>query len=151
MVITHVEAIFHATVLFSKILVGVDGSPSAEKALKYAIDLANTYHGKLMIVHVILRRFYAVAPSEAGVLSTTVYVKEVEEEGKEIISRAESLVRAAGIDFECKVLQGVPAEEIVKTAQSEKVDLIVLGSRGLDEVRASLLGSVSDKVTIPNA
>jgi nucleotide-binding universal stress UspA family protein len=133
--------------MFSKILVGADGSPFAEKALKYAVDLARTYQAKLIVIHVVVRRFYAVAPSEAGVLATTVYVKEVEEEGKQIISNAESYLKSQGIPYECNLLHGVPAEEIVKAAQSEQVDLIVLGSRGLTEVRAFLLGSVSDKVS----
>ena len=133
--------------MFSNILVGIDGSPFADKALKYAVNLAKTYRAKLIVIHVVVRRFYAVAPSEAGVLATTIYVKEVEAEGKEIISKAESYVKAEGIAHECKLLHGVPAEEILKSAQSERVDLIVLGSRGLTEVRAFLLGSVSDKVS----
>ncbi len=133
--------------MFSRILVAVDGSAFAEKALKHAVDLTKKYGAKLIILHVILRRFYAVTPSEAGVLATTVFVKEMEAEGKEIINKAEAYAKGEGIDYECKLLQGVPAEEIVRTAQSEKVDLIVMGSRGLTEVRAFLLGSVSDKVS----
>ena len=138
---------FHPTVMFSKILVGVDGSAFSEKSLKSAVDLAKTYHGRLIILHVLLRRFYAVTPSEAGVLATTVFVKEIEAEGKEIMEKAESFVKGEGVDYECKVVQGVPAEEIIRVAKSEKVDLIVIGSRGLTEVRAFLLGSVSDKVS----
>ena len=133
--------------MFSKVLIAVDGSPSAEKALECALDLAKKYGSKLVIVHVVLRRFYAVAPSEAGVLATTVFVKELEAEGGEIMNRAESLAKSAGVEYEGRLLQGVPADEIVRIAQSEKVDLIVLGSRGLTEVRAFLLGSVSDKVS----
>ncbi len=133
--------------MFSRILVAVDGSPFSERALKCAVDLAKKYTAKLIIVHVVLRRFYAVTPSEAGVLATTVFVKEMEAEGKEIISKAETYAKTQGADYECRLLQGVPAEEIVKTSRSENVDLIVIGSRGLTEVRAFLLGSVSDKVS----
>ncbi len=133
--------------MFSRILVAVDGSPFSERALECAVDLAKKYTSKLIIVHVVLRRFYAVTPSEAGVLATTVFVKEMEAEGKEIISKAEAYAKNEGADYECRLLQGVPAEEIIKTARSENVDLIVMGSRGLTEVRAFLLGSVSDKVS----
>jgi nucleotide-binding universal stress UspA family protein len=134
-------------VMFSRILVAVDGSPFAERALKCAVDLAKKYGAKLIIAHVILRRFYAVTPSEAGVLATTVFVKEMETEGKEIMGKADAYAKLEGADYECRLLQGVPAEEIMKTALSEKVDLIVIGSRGLTEVHAFLLGSVSDKVS----
>lgn len=133
--------------MFSRILVAVDGSPFAERALAQAVDLSKKYEAKLVIVHVVLRRFYAVTPSEAGVLATTVFVKEMESEGKKIIAKAEEVVKAAGVEYECKLVQGVPADEIVRLAQTEKIDLIVMGSRGLTEVRAFLLGSVSDKVT----
>jgi len=134
-------------IMFSRILVAVDGSPFAERALAQAVDLSKKYDAQLLVVHVVLRRFYAVTPSEAGVLATTVFVKEMESEGKKIISKSEEFVKASGVAYKCKLLQGVPADEIVRLAQTEKVDLIVLGSRGLTEVRAFLLGSVSDKVT----
>jgi nucleotide-binding universal stress UspA family protein len=133
--------------MFSRILVAVDGSPASERALKCAVDLGKKLEAKLIIVHVILRRFYAVTPSEAGVLATTVFVRELEAEAREIISRAEAYAKGEGADYQCKLLQGVPGDEIVKTAQSENADLIVIGSRGLTEVRAFLLGSVSDRVS----
>lgn len=132
--------------MFSKILVAVDGSQCAEKALKSAVDLAKKYNAKLILIHVVLRQL-AVAPSQAGVIATSVFVKEMEVEGKEIITKAEAFVKTEGVECACKMIQGVPAEEIVKTARDEGVDLIVMGSRGLTEVRAFLLGSVSDKVS----
>jgi len=127
--------------------VAVDGSQCAEKALKSAVDLAKKYNAKLILMHVVLRQFYAVAPSQAGVIATSVFVKEMEAEGKEIITKAEAFAKTEGVEYACKMIQGVPAEEIVKTARDEGVDLIVMGSRGLTEVRAFLLGSVSDKVS----
>ena len=133
--------------MFSRILVAVDGSPYAERALKYAIDLTKKYGAKLIIAHVIMRRFYAVTPSEAGVLATTTFVKEMQAEGKAIIDKAENVAKVEGVNYESKLVRGVPVEEIVKISGSEKADLIVIGSRGLTEVRAFLLGSVSDKVS----
>jgi nucleotide-binding universal stress UspA family protein len=132
--------------MFSRILVAVDGSPLAERALKYAADLTKKYGARLTVIHVVLRRFYAVTPSEAGVLATTVFVKGMEAEGEEIIRKAQDYVKALGISCEPKIVQGVPADEIVKCARTEGSDLIIVGSRGLTEVRAFLLGSVSDKV-----
>jgi nucleotide-binding universal stress UspA family protein len=116
--------------MFERILVAVDGSPFAERALTCAVDLAKKYAANLIILHVVLRRFYAVTPSEAGVLATAVYVKEMEAEGEEIIKKVEECVKGSGISYECKLVQGIPAEEIVKAGRSEKVDLIVVGSRG---------------------
>ncbi len=133
--------------MFSRILVAVDSSPCGERALTQAIDLAKRYGAKLIILHVVVRRLYAVTPSEAGVLATTVFVKEMETEGKMIMSKAEEAARISGVDYVGKLPQGAPADEILKTAEEETVDLIVIGSRRQTDVKAFLLGSVSSKVS----
>lgn len=133
--------------MFSRILVAVDGSQAAERALESAIDLAKKYGGKLIILHVVLQKLYAVTPTEAGVLTPTVFVSETQAEGQSIIKKAEEHASSMGVDYECKMVQGIPADEIIKSVQTEKADLVILGSRGLNEVRSFLFGSVSDRVS----
>jgi nucleotide-binding universal stress UspA family protein len=133
--------------MFSRILVAVDGSQPAERALESAIDLAKTYGAKLIILHVTLQRLYAVTPSEAGALAPKVFVGEMQAEGESIIQKAEQHASGKGIDYECKMVHGVAADEIIKSARAEGADLVILGSRGLNEVRAFLFGSVSDRVS----
>ena len=133
--------------MFSKILVGLDGSDFCLKALEFAIDLAKKYQSQLVLVHVVMRQIYAINPPEAGVLAGTAIVRELEEDGKAILAKGEETVKAQGISVETRLKQGVPAEELLRAAVDEKVDLIVLGSRGLSQVRAFFLGSVSDKVS----
>jgi len=133
--------------LFSKILVGLDGSDFSVKALDFAIDLAKKYRSQLVLVHVVMRQIYAINPPEAGILAGTAIVRELEAEGKAILVKGEETVKVQGIPVESRLRQGVPAEELLRAATDEKVDLIVLGSRGLSQVKAFLLGSVSDKVS----
>ncbi len=133
--------------MFSKILVGLDGSDFSLKALEFAIDLAKKYQSQLVLVHVVMRQIYAINPPEAGVLAGTAIVRELEEDGKAILVKGEGAVKVQGISVETRLKQGVPAEELLRAAVDEKVDLIVLGSRGLSQVRAFFLGSVSDKVS----
>lgn len=99
--------------MFSRILVAVDGSQAAERALESAIDLAKRCEAKLIILRVILQRLYAVTPSEAGVLAPTVFVSEMQAEGESIIKKAEQHASGEEIDCECKMVQGVPADEII--------------------------------------
>ena len=132
--------------MFSRILVAVDGSPAAERALDMAIELAKNNAAKLIILHVVLQRLYPVTHTEAGMLAPTVFVSEMQAEGEGIIKKAEQQAQGKSIDYECKMMQGVPADEIIKCATNERADLVVVGSRGLNEVRAFLFGSVSDKV-----
>jgi len=132
--------------MFCMILVAVDGTQAAERALECAIELTKKHASKLIILHVMLQRLYAVTPTEAAVLAPTVFVSEMQAEAEGIIKKSEEQVRDEGISYECKMVQGVPADEIVKCVQAEGVDLVIMGSRGLNEVRAFLFGSVSDKV-----
>jgi len=127
--------------LFSRILVPVDGSGYAENAVRHASDLARKYGSSVTLIHVVATKVYAMA--EVGVLIS----KDLEKEGKEILRKSQELASSLGISANTKLASGVPAEEILRFADSEKFDLIVMGSRGLSEVKAFLLGSVSDKVS----
>jgi len=133
--------------LFSRILVALDGSDYSLKALDFAVDLAKKYQSQLVLVHVVMRQIYAINPPEAGILAGTAIVRELEAEGKAILAKGEQTVKAQGVPVEIRLRQGVPAEELLRAAAEEKADLMVLGSRGLSQVRAFLLGSVSDKVS----
>ena len=125
----------------------LDGSEFSLNALEFAIDLAKKYQSRLILVHVVIRQIYAINPPEAGILAGTAIVRELEAEGKAILAKGEEIVKAQSIPVETRLKQGVPAEELLHAAADEKVDLIVLGSRGLSQVKAFLLGSVSDKVS----
>jgi len=133
--------------LFSRILVALDGSEYSMKALEFAIDIAKKYQSQLVLVHVVMRQIYAINPPEAGILAGTAIVRELEAEGKAILAKGEQTVKAQGLPVEARLRQGVPAEELLRAAVDEKADLMVLGSRGLSQVKAFLLGSVSDKVS----
>lgn len=133
--------------MFSRILVGLDGSEYSLKALEFAVDLAKKYSSQLVLVHVVMRQIYAINPPEAGILAGTAIVRELEAEGKAILAKGEETVKAQGLPVQARLRQGVPAEELLRAATDEKADLIVLGSRGLSQVKAFLLGSVSDKVS----
>ena len=133
--------------MFSRILVGLDGSEYSMKALDFAIDIAKRYQSQLVLIHVVMRQIYAINPPEAGILAGTAIVRELEAEGKAILVKGEETVRAHDLPVEARLRQGVPAEELLRAAADEKVGLIVLGSRGLSQVKAFLLGSVSDKVS----
>ena len=133
--------------MFSRILVGLDGSEYSLKALEFAVDLAKKYSSQLVLIHVVMRQIYAINPPEAGILAGTAIVRELEAEGKAILAKGEETVKAQGLPVEARLRQGVPAEELLRAAADEKADLIVLGSRGLSQVKAFLLGSVSDKVS----
>lgn len=121
-------------------MVPIDGSPHSNKAIEFAADISKRYGSRLILLHVIPIRVYAFA--EVGAV-----LSEDVEEGEEILRRGVELAKSLGLEADRRLGKGIPAEEILRVAEEEGVDLIVIGSRGLSGVKAFLLGSVSDKVS----
>jgi nucleotide-binding universal stress UspA family protein len=119
----------------TSLLVCVDGSDHSVKALKYAVKFAKKNASKVTLFNVQEQRLLRASPKVA---------KEV---GERIFSKALDAVGTEKVNIEKKLEFGVPSDKIVETAEKEKHDLIVLGSRGLNPVRRFLLGSVSDDVS----
>jgi nucleotide-binding universal stress UspA family protein len=117
----------------SKILVGVDGSEHAAKALQYAVQLATKQGSELTVMHVQESHMFRLHPDV------------VSQMGQGVLDE----VKAAwnDIEFDTKVESGDPAAVIIDVAVKEAYDLIVVGSRGLSGVKRFLLGSVSDDIT----
>ncbi|MGC8584435.1 MAG: universal stress protein [Thermoproteus sp.] len=119
------------------IVVAYDGSEHSKKALLYAISLARQTKAKLYLV-------YVVDTSLAELYSIPQAYDKIKKKGEELLAEARG--SCAGLDAECKLLEGDPAEEIIKFAKDVRADLIVIGSRGLSRLKRILLGSVSARV-----
>ena len=128
--------------MISKILVPIDGSSHAKKAVEYAIDLALKYKATVYLVHVV-----SPLPSvpDEEVLQTIEANQELF--AKEILEAAAREVKKKGVgNFQSTVLYGDPAHGILEFARKNGVDMILMGSRGAGKVETLLLGSVSHRV-----
>ena len=127
--------------MFMRILLATDGSPDAEHALVYARDIALRDGAQVMVVHA-----FEPVPSFLGhpwrdeVTARHVYA------GQEVADSAARNLQEAGIDVVVDVLEGPPADAILKVADVQECDLIVMGSRGHGTLASLLLGSVSQRV-----
>ena len=138
--------------MFQKILVGVDGSESALRAVDVAANLAKTFDGRLLLMHVV--QMSAIA-EEALNISATAHLSEnpkgiLERLSQGILDAARERCRRVGLtDQQIATLNadGDQARELIKAAKRRKVDLIVVGSRGRGRLQGLLLGSVSQKVS----
>lgn len=136
-----------------RILVAIDGSEHAWKALDLAVELAKTQGAKLTVLHVVayepppdaLRSFAEVEGMSADEEAARFrYGRTL---GDALTAEAEARAGAAGLsDIEAETAEGKPANVIIETAKRLPADMIVMGSRGLSEPRALLLGSVSHQV-----
>ena len=120
-----------------KVVVGYDGSEPAKRALERAAALAGE-QGQLVVV-VAAEPRYQPGITEGAHLDPS----EVHRRRRDL-EEARSLVSGRGIQVETVEAQGDPGTAILEAATD--VDLIVVGSRGLNPVERLLLGSVSTKV-----
>ncbi len=142
--------------LYKKILIATDGSEHTEKAITHAIELAKLTGAGLHAVYVIS----IVSPhaaleikSDSGTGSYEAIDASIEglknilrHEGDKAIKYIEELANTEGVDVTKWILEGQPAKEILKLAEEESVDIIVMGTLGRSGIEKFLLGSVADKV-----
>jgi nucleotide-binding universal stress UspA family protein len=133
--------------MYNRILVAVDGSDTANLALKEAIKLAKDQHSALRLVHVIdLSLAYSDPPYVFE------YQKALEAAGQKVIADSSVLVRDAGIEFDtASIVIDVPGQHIYDAIEEEAkrwpADLIVIGTHGRRGFRRLLLGSVAENIT----
>ena len=123
-----------------KILIPVDGSKMTKNVIDKAEEIGKVFEAKLILMTVLDsanltdRYFYAAAYS-SNLKELEKMLEELKEENSDYPYEIETVLKT-----------GMPYDEIVKLADEEDVDLIVMGNRGLGTFSRTLLGSVSNKV-----
>lgn len=133
------------TVEIKKILFPTDFSEGALNALPYAVDLAKSYGAKLYMLHVI----YDIATSSGLYvphISVDEMYKEMDASARKELERFGMDKRVDVKDLEYAAIRGVPYEEILKFAQEENIDLIVIGTHGRKGLDRVLFGSTAERV-----
>ncbi|MGI9334996.1 MAG: universal stress protein [Gammaproteobacteria bacterium] len=134
--------------MYKRILVPVDGSECAFKALDVAVELIDKPEGALCLLHVVPD---AALPEGLEEWATAEHVSESTEWlyehsiGQRIIDAAHRRANALGCEnLEHMVGHGDPAAEIVERAKG--ADAIVIGTTGLGKLKGLMMGSVAQKV-----
>ena len=111
-----------------RVLVATDRSETAERAVRFATDMAERYGAELFVLRVLL--------SDDGTRA---------EAARELAEYAESLAGERGRSS--VVIGADPAEAIVESARREKADVLVVGSVGMTGRREFLLHNVPNRVS----
>lgn len=127
----------------NRILIAIDGSPSAQEAVDFGLELGADQGATVTFVHVV--PMLDVVPS-GGFGLTGAVEHHVTESDTELLEDARARAEEAGVTAYTRLLRGEPADEIVAYADTVDADLIVVGSRGHGAVTSALLGSVSREI-----
>jgi nucleotide-binding universal stress UspA family protein len=136
-------------IMFRSILVPVDGSVHAQKALDVACQLARQEQSALILLHIPERLAHdTLLVWGIGAVEMTASQEELESAGRQVMARAAEAARDAGVtQIETMIAQGDPTRVILDEAGRRGVDAIVMGSRGLGDLKGLVAGSVSHKVS----
>ncbi|MCZ3364944.1 MULTISPECIES: universal stress protein [Methanobacterium] len=136
--------------MYRKILLATDNSEQAEKAGEHAISMAGSNSADIIVLYVIDAYYkYALPQKELREQLD----EQLREDGKEAVKKFKSKIeekKCAGkcpnINLITMIKEGKPAEVILKTAEEENVDHIVMGKSGKHGIERFLLGSTAENV-----
>jgi nucleotide-binding universal stress UspA family protein len=141
--------------MYKKILVALDGSEPSNHALNHAISIATEFKAKLIMLAVVQRVMIPIFPDEGfgGIpLSAAKDMAQYQDRMKavyqSVLDEAEAKVKKEHPELEVEAIlkEGRPSATITEMAESDGVDLIVMGSRGIGGYTGWILGSTSRRV-----
>ena len=144
--------------MFKRILVPLDGSRFASRALKYAQELARPLQAEIIVLQVVKPAIPVTGSSgvEAGMqgpASARIAVEIAMNEDKRNVSAARRYLsrkarelKAQDIQASHRVIVGDPAETIMAYAKKAKADLIIMTTHGKTGIVRAVMGSVADEV-----
>ncbi|MCZ7528694.1 MAG: universal stress protein [Acidimicrobiia bacterium] len=128
-----------------RIVVGVDGSPGSEAAVRWCVEAAPALEAEVVVVHAVDLPIYPVPPLGF------VLPPQLDDEWRARIH--ETLedewcapLREAGIPYRAVLVEGSPARALLDSVETAEADLVVVGRRGRGGLAELLLGSVSQHV-----
>ena len=125
--------------MFEHILIPIDGSEPAQHAAKTGIDLA-AEHGATIL------GLYVVKPTRSAAGGTEQVMESMRASGEHTVAELAEQAEANGLVAITDVKEGVPYEEILDYAETNDIDLVVMGTHGRTGIGRYLLGSVTEKV-----
>jgi nucleotide-binding universal stress UspA family protein len=134
--------------MFTSIVVGTDGSETANEAVRQATELASSVGASIHLVSAFqpvgsqrLREERQQAPDDLQ------WMVNEREDVEATLRKASEQIQEAGVEVGTFSRQGDPADAILDVAEEQNADLIIVGNKGMTGAKRFLLGSVPNKVS----
>jgi nucleotide-binding universal stress UspA family protein len=134
--------------MYKRILVPVDGSATANKALVAALQIARDSGGRVRIIHVIEEMAYLTGYEQYGGYSGEL-ISAMRETGNKVLNDAMAIAQAAGVEADNLLFDNFGerlGEVVANTAKQWDADLIVVGTHGRRGIGRMLLGSGAEQI-----
>ena len=125
-------------------MVPIDGSDNSFRALDVAVSLAKKLEAKITLMYCV-----SIFPSiEVQIVDPIKCQIEERKYAEKVLDKAEAICKQNSVSFERIIDYGTPGYTLVRfvKAKSNKIDLVIIGSRGRSTVKEVFLGSVSNYV-----
>ncbi len=134
--------------MYQKILVPLDGSKLAECVVEHVKSIATGCQVPTVVLLRVVEPLILPAnlPDKMAVDAYRDANVEAEDQAKNYLSEMEERLKAEGIAVETDIADGPPADEILKYAEKNGIDLIVMSTHGRSGVSRWFFGSVTDRV-----
>ena len=136
--------------MLKNILVAIDGSEASTNALQLAIELSEKFSAGLHLLHVVREM---QVPLNPGLMEAYEKLERQRHDllrsaGEQLLNQSKRVAESKGITaLQADIGSGDPASAIVKYADKNQMDMIVIGSRGLGKIKSLFMGGVSRKVS----
>jgi nucleotide-binding universal stress UspA family protein len=129
--------------MYKRIVVPLDGAPLAEQALPHAVAQAGQFGAEVVLVKVLERLRDVVFSAPAAVEAAEERSAQL---AREYLEGVAAGMRQQGIAVQVAAIEGKPYVEIIRYAEEQEADMIVMSTRGHSGFSRWLLGSVADRV-----
>ena len=132
--------------MYNKILVALDGSEQAERALKPAFEIAEKFGSEVALLRVPVAQQYVTMPSGSSVIVPETLVERDREETEAYLRAIKTQWLGWTASIRTEAIAGSPAEVILHVAATDQADLIIMSTHGRSGLSRLLYGSVAESV-----
>ena len=127
-----------------RILVPTDFTETSDKALDFAIELAQKFDASITVMHAF--EIPVIGFPDGALVATADIASRIQEAGRAGLDAAVTARASRGVKIESVLREGPAEDEIKAVAEDTKADLIVIGTHGRRGIARALLGSVAENV-----
>ncbi|HIH74075.1 MAG TPA: universal stress protein [Methanosarcina sp.] len=129
--------------LYRNIVIATDGSANFRKVISCGIEIAKLSGATVYVLYVVDTPSLI---SEIWTAGKEAIREMMVNDGKKVISKVKKIIEESGVEVKEVLLEGHPSDEIIKFAEHNNMDLIVMGTLGKTGFEKFMMGSVAQKV-----